>query len=40
VDVAKPPIFIREASKVLEFLIVCKLFIRMKIRNDLIEEYI
>jgi len=36
--VAKLPIFNREVKKVSEFLIVYKLFIRMKMRNNLVEE--
>jgi len=35
---AKPPIFSEETGKVLGFLIVYRLSIRMKIRNDLVEK--
>ena len=37
---AKPLIFNREVEKVLEFLMVYKLFIRMKMRNNLVEEQV
>jgi len=40
INVAKPTIFSKEVEKVLEFLIVCRLFIRIKIRNNLIEEQV
>ena len=35
---AKLPTFSRKTSKVSGFLIVCRLFIRIKMRNDLIED--
>jgi len=38
--VAKLPIFNRKAGKISGFLMACKLFIRMKMRNDIIEEQI
>ena len=38
VDVAKLPTFNGKVGKVLGFLTVCRLFIRIKIRNDLVEE--
>jgi len=37
---AKLPIFSGEVSKILEFLTVCKLFIRIKMRNKSVEEQI
>ena len=37
---AKPLIFNREVEKILEFLMVYKLFIRMKMRNNLVEEQV
>jgi len=39
-DVAKPLIFSRKANKISEFLMVCRLFIRMKIRNDSVKEQV
>jgi len=38
--VAKPPTFNRNTSKVLEFIIVYKLYIRIKIRDDFVEKQI
>ena len=38
VEVAKPQIFDEAASKVLESLIACKLFIRMRMREVAVEE--
>lgn len=38
VEVAKPQIFNKAINKVLDFLTVYRLFIRMKIRNDLVGE--
>ena len=38
VEVAKPQIFDGAASKVLESLIACKLFIRMRMRKVAVEE--
>jgi len=35
---AKPPTFSGKTRKFLGFLIVCRLFIRIKIRSDLVEE--
>ena len=40
IEVAKLQIFNRTTSKVLEFLIVYKLFIRIRIRETVIEEQI
>jgi len=38
--VTKPQVFDRTVGKVLEFLIVCKLFIRIKMRGDAVEKQI
>ena len=38
IDMAKPPIFNREAGKVSGFLIAYRLFIKMKMRNNIVEE--
>ena len=38
INVAKPPVFSRKANKISRFLITYKLFIRMKIRNNIIED--
>jgi len=35
---AKPPTFNREVGKISDLLMACRLFIRMKMRNDLVEE--
>ena len=40
IEVVKPQIFNRKAGKVLRFLTTCRLFIRMRIRNDSVEEKI
>ena len=40
IEVAKPPIFNGEASKVAGFIIIYKLYLRMKIREVLVEEQI
>jgi len=40
VDVAKPPTFNRKAEKIADFLIACKLFIKIKIRDVVVEEQI
>jgi len=40
IKVAKPQTFNGKAGKVLGFLIVYRLFIRMKMRNDSVEEQI
>ena len=39
-EVAKPQAFDRIAGKVLEFLTTCKLFIRMRMRGDLVKKQI
>ena len=38
IEVNKPPIFNRDISKFLRFIIACKLYIRMRIRNMSVEE--
>jgi len=40
VDIVKLPMFSREINKILGFLMACRLFIRMKIRNELVKEQI
>jgi len=40
IEVAKPQTFDEAVSKVLEFLIICKLFIRMRMREAAVEEQI
>ena len=40
VEVAKPQTFNRKVSKVLGFLIVCKIYIRMRIRETAVEKQI
>ena len=37
---AKLPTFNREAGKISDLLMACRLFIRMKMRNNLVEEQI
>ena len=39
VEVAKPPTFNREARQVLGFLIACRLYIRVKMREATVEKY-
>ena len=39
-EVAKPAIFSREVGKVGGFIMVCRLFLRMKIREAMIEEQV
>jgi len=38
INIAKPPTFNKNASKVLSFLIVYRLYIRMKMRNASVEK--
>ena len=38
INMTKPPIFSEKAGKVLGFLIVYRLSIRIKMRNDLVEK--
>jgi len=40
IEVAKPLIFNGNASKISEFLMACRLFIRMRMRDALVEEQI
>jgi len=40
IEVAKSLTFNRKASKVLDFLIACRLYIRMKMRNVMVKEQI
>jgi len=39
-EMAKPPVFNREAGKVGEFIIVCRLYLRMKMKEAMVEEQI
>ena len=40
IEVAKLPTFNEDATKILGFIIACRLYIRMKMRNVLVEEQI
>ena len=40
IKVAKPPVFNREAGKIGEFIIVCRLYLKMKMREAMVEERI
>jgi len=40
VKVAKPPVFSREVGKVGGFIIACRLFLKMKMREVMVEEQI
>jgi len=40
VEVAMPAIFNGEAGKVGEFIIACRLFLRMKLRGAIVEEQV
>ena len=40
IEVAKPSVFSKEAEKIEGFIIVCKLYLRMKIRGGTIEKQI
>jgi len=39
-EVAKPPVFNGEAGRVGEFIMACRLYLRMKIREAIVEEQI
>jgi len=40
IDVAKPPTFNGKAKKITDFLIACKLFIKIKMRDVVVEEQV
>ena len=40
IEVAKPAIFNREVGKVGGFVIMCKLYLRMKMRKTIVEEQV
>ena len=39
-EVAKPPVFNGEAGRVGEFIIACKLYLRIKMRETTVEEQV
>ena len=39
-EVAKPSLFSREAKQVVEFITACKLYIRMRMRDEEVEEQV
>ena len=39
-EMAKPPVFNREAGKILEFLTACRLYIKMRMREAMVEKQI
>jgi len=40
IEVVKPPIFNREAEKVEEFIIVCRLYLMIKMRETTVKEQV
>ena len=40
IDMAKPPTFNRDTTKVSDFITACKLYIRIKMRDTLVKEQI
>jgi len=39
-EVARPQVFNKSPGKILEFVIACRLFIRMRMRGDVVEKQI